>query len=1146
MATFERGPLFEFEILEDELLDRFGDFSQEYQKLRNRRLAGEWDFSPEHIKDVGQLLDELEHKLSVDVSNLRGLAIDAQKCSACDLLNQLTRGALPKPVASEKFGDGSYQAEMLKLAASKYGERSAQGLKSRLLLETELRGLLPAPTAFLKAIRREFHRRQPAALCLSGGGIRSATFALGVIQGLAQAGLLEKFTFISTVSGGGYIGGWLSTWMHRRGGPQVVERLRQAAHAEQDEQPAPITFLREYSNYLTPHAGMASADSWAAFGGTLRNIILNWTVFVPLLFALAVLPMLTDPLICLLLRHLTERMRLLIALAVTLPAILYMSAWRPSLEPPKSEQKAWCRFQQVKRGRLWSALFGGESSLFWRCLLLLSASAFFVTFASFSLAWRAAVTWPLLSPLELDPTGRAQLIGLGLAAFAIGWLIPIILSPYWTGEPWLMLIRHYGSTILYVSITGAFWGLLQWFGFGLLNEYAEPIYYCFGPALSLLTFLLAATFFVGLISKRTTDEDREWWARLGGYVLLIIIGWSTLCFTSIGGPILLHWLNSHYFIGSGLYALLSASGVSALWAAHSGTTKGDVKADEPSGLPVSLSNLITIGGAVFFLFLMSLAAWLVIRLTGGWPTDLDLGSMSLLTKGIIVELGFKTAPNDVFAFWSGDWTRVAILILGVIIGSVAARILSVNRFSLHALYRSRLIRAYLGASNPFRQPNSFTGFDPNDNVRMHELRLIHADAIKDLNDACLNLQKLIAVPGARPLLSGLAGKLEQKRKELDEYPTGDESEELKRQFAAELDRLVREYLDELSKELSGSPAQGEYEARRENVLRLIRQRLHIEVGPGRLCRPLHVINMTLNLVGGKNLAWQERKGESFTVTALHSGNSRLGYRDSLKYGAQLSGDLGKGPSPGISLGTCVAISGAAASPNMGYFSSPVMTLLMTLFNVRLGWWLGNPGSAGEKTFFRAEPKWSMRPFLAEALGRTNDDSYYIYLSDGGHFENLGLYEMVRRRCHFIIISDASADPDYQFSDLGGAIQKIRVDQGIDITFHGLSDIRKYSDQKSEKSNCSQADATASEASSRRYAIGIIDYRAVDGNDVDNGIILYIKPTIIGDEPADVFNYWKRHGQFPHQSTANQWFSESQFESYRALGLHSFEMSSLWL
>src|SRR5206468_405871 len=113
-----------------------------------------------------------------------------------------------------------------------------------------------------------------------------------------------------------------------------------------------------------------------------------------------------------------------------------------------------------------------------------------------------------------------------------------------------------------------------------------------------------------------------------------------------------------------------------------------------------------------------------------------------------------------------------------------------------------------------------------------------------------------------------------------------------------------------------------------------------------------------------------------------------------------------GGEDGITIGTAAAISGAAVSPNMGYSSSPITTLLLTLFNVRLGWWLGNPGTSGARTYALSEPLFSLRPLLSEAFGLTDDRSPYVYLSDGGHFDNLGIFEMVLRRCHLIVVVDA--------------------------------------------------------------------------------------------------------------------------------------------
>ena len=106
---------------------------------------------------------------------------------------------------------------------------------------------------------------------------------------------------------------------------------------------------------------------------------------------------------------------------------------------------------------------------------------------------------------------------------------------------------------------------------------------------------------------------------------------------------------------------------------------------------------------------------------------------------------------------------------------------------------------------------------------------------------------------------------------------------------------------------------------------------------------MHLVDICLNLTSGAQLAWQQRKAEAFSVSPLASGSPTLGYRESRWYGD-------------ISLGTAVTISGAAASPNMGYHSSPALAFLMTLFNVRLGWWLGNPAS--RPTTPRAQPIWS--------------------------------------------------------------------------------------------------------------------------------------------------------------------------------------------
>ena len=145
-----------------------------------------------------------------------------------------------------------------------------------------LRPDAPPPAADAQAYAAAAGRAELSALCLSGGGIRSAAFSLGVIQSLARRGLLDRFDYLSTVSGGGFIGGWLDALARRDGVGAVQDMLRQ------ETPPPQVRRLRDYTNYLTPRIGLLSLDTWAAAVLYLRNVMLNWLIFAPL-FALCVL-----------------------------------------------------------------------------------------------------------------------------------------------------------------------------------------------------------------------------------------------------------------------------------------------------------------------------------------------------------------------------------------------------------------------------------------------------------------------------------------------------------------------------------------------------------------------------------------------------------------------------------------------------------------------------------------------------------------------------------------------------------------------------------------------------------------------------------------------------------------------------------------
>ena len=135
--------------------------------------------------------------------------------------------------------------------------------------------------------------------------------------------------------------------------------------------------------------------------------------------------------------------------------------------------------------------------------------------------------------------------------------------------------------------------------------------------------------------------------------------------------------------------------------------------------------------------------------------------------------------------------------------------------------------------------------------------------------------------------------------------------------------------------------------------------------------------------------------------------------------------------------------------------------------------------------------------------------------------------MVRRRCRFIVVSDASCDPSFSLDDLGNSIRKIRTDLGIPIY---MDDV--HFETRNETSN-----------TSAYCAIGKIDYAARDGGEAPLGTLLYIKASLGENLSVDVFNYAKSSKDFSHEPTSDQWFSESQFESYRRLGEEAIEVIS---
>ncbi|HEV8195500.1 MAG TPA: hypothetical protein VGP87_02575, partial [Gemmatimonadales bacterium] len=273
---------------------------------------------------------------------------------------------------------------------------------------------------------------------------------------------------------------------------------------------------------------------------------------------------------------------------------------------------------------------------------------------------------------------------------------------------------------------------------------------------------------------------------------------------------------------------------------------------------------------------------------------------------------------------------------------------------------------------------------------------------------------------------------------------------------------------------------------------------------------------TLNLVGGRDLTTAQRSAAYFTMSRHYCGSLRTGYRPTSEY---MKGQL--------SLGSAVAISGAAASPNMGSKTpSAALAMLMALLNVRLGFWAPTPNQARWQS-----PRPRLWPFylLREFLSQTNDLSLYCYLTDGGHFDNTGLYALVQRGCRHIVFVDCGADPAPCFSDLGDAIRRCRIDFGTEIDLQ-VGNFRPEERQDGTATHF----VVGSIMYSRRHALELGWGDKPDQAD-RTGTIVWIKPSLLRGDSAEVRQYGLENMVFPQQSTADQWFDEAQFESYRRLG-----------
>jgi hypothetical protein len=293
--------------------------------------------------------------------------------------------------------------------------------------------------------------------------------------------------------------------------------------------------------------------------------------------------------------------------------------------------------------------------------------------------------------------------------------------------------------------------------------------------------------------------------------------------------------------------------------------------------------------------------------------------------------------------------------------------------------------------------------------------------------------------------------------------------------------------------------------------------------------PYHLINAAINLKAVSLDYRNGRHADSFVFSRHYIGSETTGYCRTIDMEAK---------SQHINLATAMSISGAAAAPNMGKQSNRLFAFFMAMLNVRLNYWLPNPRYAAHRTHSKAprNPLSRVGPIylMRELFGTLTAKSINVNLSDGGHFENLALYELFRRECRLIICGDGEADPHLQFNGLAEALRMAQTDFGTIVKMEGLDAIR---------------------AGEQNHAIGRIRYP-----DDRIGWLLYLKQSLRGDDSltatldagryassklrddsrryddnAYIAEYKGRMPDFPHQSTGDQFFDEAQFESTRAVG-----------
>ncbi len=284
--------------------------------------------------------------------------------------------------------------------------------------------------------------------------------------------------------------------------------------------------------------------------------------------------------------------------------------------------------------------------------------------------------------------------------------------------------------------------------------------------------------------------------------------------------------------------------------------------------------------------------------------------------------------------------------------------------------------------------------------------------------------------------------------------------------------------------------------------------------------PYPLINTNLILLNDRQHKYAVRGGDNFVISPLFVGSSATLWQDTDAYISQ------KGP---LTLASSVAASGAAATASAGYIGTgitmnPLVAAVMSLLNIRLGLWVPNPGRQRIGPFSLI-PTFFYPGLVSGVLSRRHThQSRFLELTDGGHFENLGLYELVRRKLPVILIVDGEADPSISLASLVSAARRIEQDFKATLTFF------KGRGPESLMMEPSKGYPSGVRYAEAPFIVGQIRY---DGG--QKGVLIYLKSTLIKTIDFTTAGYLATNPAFPHESTVDQFFDPDQFDAYRYLG-----------